>query len=320
MIAGNLWNALLDIKKEVEQYTDIVRYCTFSENGVVKINERLTPKNSEWQATIFIDTPTTEHHTGALFQLSPQQDLQVIQVGLFDSNQINFLQTYLPLCFLSVLAKKYKRTISVAHFAQTLDGKIATHNGDSKWIGNRENLIHAHRMRALCDGILIGNRTLAADQPKLTVRHVSGQNPKRIVLGTSHTDFSSLTNNGSEKIIVIGSPCHNWNGCLDYVQLNKVDGIIPPRTILEKLYQKKINSIYIEGGASTTSCFLNQKAVDILQLHIAPMLFGSGKSGITLPVINEVKQAIQFKDYQFHKIGSEIMFTGFLNKNNGKDD
>ena len=106
---------------------------------------------------------------------------------------------------------------------------------------------------------------------------------------------------------------------MDYIQLDKTDGIIPPQNILKKLYQKDINSIYIEGGASTTSCFLNQRAVDILQLHIAPLLFGSGKSGINLPEISKVKQAIQFKEYQFHKIGAEIMFTGFLNKNGQND-
>jgi len=320
MIKSDLWNCLLKIKTAVDQTTTVPDFCSFREDGHVEFNNNLSNSTHLRIGQIYFNTTISKTTEGtAQFQLKDNQELLVQHSGQFQASELNFLKTYLPFCFLAFLAKNLGRTISVAHFAQTLDGKIATNNGDSKWIGNRENLIHAHRMRALCDGILIGNKTLKADQPKLTVRHVNGQDPQRIVLGTSHTDFSSLTNSGSGKVIVIGSLHHNWNGCLDYIQLDKVEGIIPPQTILRKLYKKNINSIYIEGGASTTSCFLNKNAIDILQLHIAPLLFGSGKNGINLPIITEVKQAIQFKEYQFHQIGSEIMFTGFLSKNGTHD-
>ena len=168
-------------------------------------------------------------------------------------------------------------------------------------------------MRALCNGILIGNRTLQNDQPRLTVRLIEGKNPQRIVLGTSYSNFECLKGSDSEKVIVIGRSPQNWNGYIDYVQMDGVNGSIPPKEILKMLYQKGIKSIYLEGGSSTTSNFLNKGAVDILQLHIAPMVFGSGKSGISLPLIKEVKEAIQFKKYNFFQIGTEIMFSGYLN-------
>ena len=217
MVQATLWNCLLNIKKEVDHMSAPISYCVFSDDGQVALNQDINPsKNNRLCRIDLVDTPTKASPEFAVFRLKDETDLQLLQAGHFQEAEINFLSTYIPFCFLSMLAKKYQRTISVAHFAQTLDGKIATLNGESKWIGNQENLIHAHRMRALCDGILIGNKTLEADQPKLTVRHVKGNDPKRIVLGTSHTDFSSLTNSGSGKVIVIGSQHYNPNNHSNY--------------------------------------------------------------------------------------------------------
>ena len=311
------WTTLLHLKQTVKQFPDKVNFCSFSENGIIAINEMISEKTSGPTCVVLLEpnTHSFPSHT-AIFHFNKNIHVDLVQQGILSSTAIDFLKKYLPLCFLPILAKKQNRTISIAHFAQTLDGKIATSDGDSKWIGNKDNLIHAHRMRALCDGILIGNHTLKADNPKLTVRLVSGNNPKRVVLGTTCHNYKSLFESAPEKIIIIGKQ-NGYDKCthqLDYLPLEKINGIIPPTVILENLYQKReISSIYIEGGAATTSCFLNQNSIDILQLHIAPMLFGSGKNAINLPMIQEVKQAIQFSKYQFHKIGTEIMFSGYLN-------
>lgn len=311
------WTALLHLKQAIKIFPDKVNHCSFSENGTIAINEPLSANEAGLKCMVLLEETAHSANTDtAIFFFNKNIHVDLIQQGVLSEQSVDFLKKYLPLCFLSILAKKQNRTISIAHFAQTLDGKIATCDGDSKWIGGKENLIHAHRMRALCDGILIGNHTLKADNPSLTVRLVSGDNPKRIVIGTTCHNYNSLFESAPEKIIIIGKQ----NGYdqstqqLDYLPLEKTNGMIPPVTILENLYQQKaISSVYIEGGAKTTSYFLNQNAIDVLQLHIAPMLFGSGKSAINLPIIQEVKQAIQFSKYQFHKIGSEIMFSGFLN-------
>ncbi len=71
------------------------------------------------------------------------------------------IRTYAPYCLASRYAKSWQRAFSVSHFAQPLDGRIATVDGHSQWIGGPGNLTHAHRIRALCDGILIGAKTMS---------------------------------------------------------------------------------------------------------------------------------------------------------------
>jgi len=317
MTENILWNSLLNLKEKVELSNETIINCLFNAQGDVLINGTPTIlEEQECGVLVCFDSVPKVAERMVVFKMKENTDLELIQSGNLEQSAILFLKKYLAFCFLSILSKKYKRTITVAHLAQTLDGKIATQSGDSKWIGNKENLIHAHRMRALCNGILIGNKTLENDQPSLTVRLIEGKNPQRIVLGTSYSNFSSLKGSDKKKVIVIGCSPQNWNGYIDYVQMDGVNGNIPPKEILKMLYQKGIKSIYLEGGASTTSNFIDQSAVDILQLHIAPLVFGSGKSSISLPLINEVKEAIQFKKYNFFQVGTEIMFSGYLNKAN----
>ncbi len=224
-----------------------------------------------------------------------------------------FLCTYLPYCFLSLQAGKQQRAIAIAHFAQSLDGKIATQNGHSKWIGNPENLVHAHRMRSLCDAILIGARTMNCDQPSLTVRLVAGRHPQRVVLCSSEGDFTSLQTSAGEPLLVLGTaerPCIEH---AEYVQLAaNQTGKINCHEILSFLYRRGLHSVYIEGGAATSSQFMQEKALDVLQLHIAPLLFGSGVSGFTLPPIEQVEQAVGFTEYAFRPMGDSYMFVGTL--------
>jgi len=266
-----LWNAILNLKAAVTAFDSAISTCWVnSVSGVVHIND----SPSDYQNFILIlcdkDRPLDIAKTTA-FVLSEMGNVAPLNQKGISVAEILFLKKYLPYCFLSLKAKRLKRAISTTHFAQTLDAKIATNTGDSKWIGNDENLIHAHRMRALCDGVLVGRRTVEADEPKLNVRHVCGQDPVRIVLGNPNSDFNSLLNCSDAKIL------------------------------------------YIEGGATTTSIFIKSKAVDVIQLHIAPMIFGSGKSSIELPNIDMVKEAISFSEYHFLPFGDSVMFTGFLN-------
>ncbi|MEL6924372.1 MAG: RibD family protein, partial [Bacteroidota bacterium] len=220
------------------------------------------------------------------------------------------LQYYIPYCLLPIYARRNQRAISIAHFAQSLDGRIATNTGDSRWIGNDQNLIHAHRMRALCNGILVGNNTISADQPKLTVRRVEGKNPVRVVLGSSRGDYTSLFQSCEEPVLLLSSAPIKSNGRVRTFQLESQNGKIKSGKILELLFRQGIYSVYIEGGAITTSNFINDRAVDILQLHFSPLLFGSGKTGVVLPEISEVRKAIQFEDFHYQPIGNTIMFVG----------
>ena len=87
------------------------------------------------------------------------------------------IDLYLPMC-----SATDARPITVGHLGQSLDGFIATHSGESQYVTGEENILHLHRMRALCDAVVVGAGTVAADDPQLTTRHVAGPSPLRVVL------------------------------------------------------------------------------------------------------------------------------------------
>lgn len=221
----------------------------------------------------------------------------------------SMIREYLPYALLPWKAASLNRAVTVAHFAQSLDGKIATHTGHSRWIGNHENLLHAHRMRALCEGILIGKGTLTSDEPALTVRHVPGQNPQRIILSSSPCNFDSLLKSSDEEIWWIGGMEHDSEKvrCLEW---NSKEHANPCEKLLQYLYQEGISTVFIEGGSRTTSAFLKESVIDIMQFHISPMVFGSGIPGIALPEIEEVGQSISFESWKFLPVGDSMMFVG----------
>src|SRR5689334_1324459 len=90
------------------------------------------------------------------------------------------IDLYLPIC-----SATDARPITVGHLGQSLDGFIATHAGESQYVTGEENIHHLHRLRALCDAVVVGAGTVAADDPQLTTRHVSGPSPVRVVLDPS---------------------------------------------------------------------------------------------------------------------------------------
>jgi diaminohydroxyphosphoribosylaminopyrimidine deaminase / 5-amino-6-(5-phosphoribosylamino)uracil reductase len=222
------------------------------------------------------------------------------------------IELYVPYCLAAAHARAMGRAFAVSHFAQSLDGRIATTGGDARWIGCDENQLHAHRMRALCDAILIGARTLRRDRPSLTVRHTEGDDPVRVVLGDAD-DVCCLEQAGPGAILVIGCRDGAGRASSDQVQhvvLPSTDGRISTRAILEALYRNDILSVYIEGGAITTSRFLAERNIDVLQLHISPMIIGPGVSAFGCPSIESVAESVRFGPHVYRSIGDGIMFVG----------
>src|SRR5262245_36305127 len=97
------------------------------------------------------------------------------------------LNLYLPIC-----SATSRRPMTIGHLGQSLDGFIATPSGDSQFVTGDDNIVHLHRMRALCDAVVVGAGTVAADDPQLTTRHVSGPNPLRVVIDSGRRLTSSF--------------------------------------------------------------------------------------------------------------------------------
>ena len=252
----------------------------------------------------------------ACFLADDDFNLQSSVNHMLEQSEFNLLRDYIPYILNYFKALKYKKSYVVSHFAQSLDGKIATYSGHSKWIGNQENLIHAHRMRALCDGILIGANTYLRDKPLLTVRHVEGNNPIKIILGNSclKVGNSKIINNHTF-FFTSGKRVNNeTENDENVVYFSPNNGLIDPNEITKTLFKKGIFTLYLEGGAFTSSYFLKKKALNEIQLFLSPAIFGSGITNFTLNQIDHVEEAVTFKNGKFVPMGAEgIMFTGEVN-------
>lgn len=314
MITDSLWKLLLQLKDAVYASSTIdISHIHLQGNRIILNSDEIV---LEKDILISIQGELPFQETSCtILKVNDNGWIDVIQKGLTEQSSIKQLLLYLPFCLAPSLTSRKKKALSISHFAQSLDGHIATESNHSQWIGNDENLVHAHRLRALVDGIIIGNTTLLEDQPKLTVRHVEGENPIRIVIGNTKHSEESLTSCSKSPIIRITNkdftPCQQSH--IDYIQLDGIGRSIKTADILQALHNKGIYSVLIEGGSYTSSIFLKENNIDMLQLHIAPLLFGSGIKTFKLPPIAEVGDSCSFDRHFYHTIGDAIMFTGFTN-------
>lgn len=311
------WSGLLKLADKVREVEGKIDFCflKFGERTEVHLNRLPFPENGYHLVMIIVNPALDiDHDLATVFRLD-SYNAQLLHKRGMSTEAADFLTVYLPYCFLPLRSRELQRAIGISHFAQSLDGRIATLNGDSKWIGNQENLVHAHRMRALCEGILIGGNTLKDDQPSLTVRLVEGKNPLRIVICSSDADFGSLQACSDEEVLIVGTCDDPEIPGTHFQQFAPRDnGRINCQAMLQYLFEQGIHSVYIEGGAATTSGFLQEKATDVVQLHISPMIFGSGVSSFVLPEIEQVEEAIHFDRFCFRPMGDTYMFVGEINQ------
>ena len=167
--------------------------------------------------------------------------------------------------------------------AQTLDGKIATTKGLSKWITDREARAHVHKLRGRYDAVLTGAGTVLADDPLLTVRHVQGRNPLRIVLDrTLRLAETSKVFNDEARTLLFTSGKRVDTMKIDRLRQKGVEVVcinercddLDLEEILRFLHSKGILSVFVEAGSRLSASFLRSKLVDKVYLYVAPKLFG----------------------------------------------
>ena len=160
------------------------------------------------------------------------------------------------------------RPFVVVKMATTLDGRTAAPDGTSRWITGRDARADVHRLRAESDAVIVGAGTVRADDPELTVRHVAGRDPRRVVLGTAPPDARC-------------HPCLEWDG--------------PLRDLLERLGAEGCLQVLVEGGAGVVATFRAAHLVDEWVLYVAPAVFGGNDAtpllaGPTAPTIDAVER------------------------------
>ena len=200
--------------------------------------------------------------------------------------------------------------VVVGQIGQSIDGRIATVTGHSKYINGPAGLAHLHRLRALVDAVLIGIGTAVADDPLLTVRRCAGPSPARIVLdprGRLSPDAKLLTDDGVRRMVITAEGVRpRLPAGVEIVEIPAVGGEIAPAAILVALAERDCARVLVEGGAHTVSRFIAAGCIDRLHVMVAPTMLGSGQSGITLKPIQTADQALR-SPMRAHLIGEEVL-------------
>lgn len=202
----------------------------------------------------------------------------------------------------------------IGQLGQSLDGRIATANGHSHYINGLASRVHLHRLRALVDAVVIGAGAAVADDPRLTVRHVEGPQPVRVILdpkartpGNGHLlrdgDASTLHLVGDH--VSLPAPAR---GHVQRVPLPcDADAGFAPAMVLNALAERGLTRVLIEGGGITLSRFLDAGVLDRLHLLVAPLLIGSGRPGLSTVPIDSLEDARRPEVRRF-SLGPDTLF------------
>jgi diaminohydroxyphosphoribosylaminopyrimidine deaminase/5-amino-6-(5-phosphoribosylamino)uracil reductase len=202
----------------------------------------------------------------------------------------------------------------VAILGQSLDGFIATRNGDSRYINGKESLVHLHRLRALSDAVLVGIGTALADEPRLTTRHVAGPSPVRIVLDPRARlphDSGLLHDGAAPTFVVRGSAEGAGEARLSdqavEIRLPALHGSIAPRAVIEALAMRGLTRLLIEGGGVTVARFLEAGAIDRVQLAVSPLILGGGRPALPVTPALRLDHALRPVSRSFG-LGGDVLF------------
>jgi riboflavin-specific deaminase-like protein len=205
-------------------------------------------------------------------------------------------------------------------YAQTLDGRIATRSGDSKWISGEPERRVAHALRGACDGVLVGVGTAICDDPQLTVRLVSGTSPVRVILDSTlrlSADARILDDEAPTLVITTGratrrrrealerrgAAVHVVAGCTRGVDLDAA---------LQVLREVGLRSVLVEGGAQVITSFLCANAADRLVVSISPTLIGAGTEAIGELGIARIADGVRLTNRSWHVVGEDLLIAADL--------
>lgn len=202
-------------------------------------------------------------------------------------------------------------------WAMTLDGKTATSTGASRWISCEDSRKYVHRMRARMDAVMVGVDTVIADNPELTVRHIRGKNPLRVVVD-SHLrtpQSSNILNNGNAGGTIIATTEDDQRMHHPYISMGarvlvckQENGRVSLRDLMRKLGDTGVQSILLEGGGRVAGKMLEQGLIDEFVFFMASKILGSdGVSPFNLVGKTTMDQAYRVNITQIGHSGSDIV-------------
>ncbi len=250
--------------------------------------------------------PVTEAATEALITWSPGSGWGLAPAAQGEARAL--LDLYLPL-----LPRHPGETLTLGHLGQSLDGFIATNQGESCFVTGPENILHLHCLRALCDAVLVGAETVAADNPRLTTRLVPGDNPVRVVLDPRlrlPAERYVFQDGASPTLLVRAAgragPQHQGRAEVLTVPATP-EGRPRLDALVAALHQRGLRRLFVEGGGLTVSSFLAAGLLDRLQVAVAPLLIGTGRRGLSLPASAALGDCLR-PSCRVFRMGEDILF------------
>jgi riboflavin-specific deaminase-like protein len=196
-----------------------------------------------------------------------------------------------------------------AQVGQSLDGRIATPDGDATEVSGPDGLRHLHRCRALADAVVVGARTALGDDPRLTVRLVEGPSPARVVIdprGRLPNDAKVLAADGVRRLVIQACDVRRPAG-VEVVRLPAVAGWIPPTAIREALAERGLSRVLVEGGGVTIAGFLDAGLLQRLHVAISPLIIGAGPSGLRTAPVARLADALR-PETHVYGLDSDVVF------------
>lgn len=205
--------------------------------------------------------------------------------------------------------------------AMTLDGRTATHSGDSKWITSERSRRFVHRLRASVDAVMTGSGTLLADDPQLTVRMAKGKNPVRIVVDSAlKTPVDSRLMSEAEKIPVIIATISSDPAKItaltargaEVMTCSAKDGGVDLTDLLARLGARGIQSLLLEGGERLCAAMLRQRLIDRFLFFYAPKILGGEGKGLFAGAGGELmRDAMPLVIKKVSRIGDDILVEAY---------
>jgi diaminohydroxyphosphoribosylaminopyrimidine deaminase/5-amino-6-(5-phosphoribosylamino)uracil reductase len=205
----------------------------------------------------------------------------------------------------------------------SLDGKIATYSGESKWITSKESREDAQNLRNRLNSIMVGVNTVIADDPELTCRVNNEKKLIRIVVDTKlRIPLDSKVVKNTDKLTIIATTLkanedkkQNLRDLgVKVIEVSEKNNKVNLKELIEKLGQEGIDSILIEGGGTLNFSALEENIVDKVIFYIAPKILGGENSKSCIAGIGfaELNQAVNLKDMSYRKIGEDLVVEGYI--------
>jgi riboflavin-specific deaminase-like protein len=209
------------------------------------------------------------------------------------------------------------RPYVILKYAQSMDGRIATASGDSKWITGDEERTISHALRAGCDAVMVGVGTVLRDDPQLTVRLVPGSSPLRVVLDSTlrlPLDARVLADDAPTLVLTTAAadPARRRELQRLHIAVREVPGGpagVGLAAALGALRAESVGSVLVEGGARMITSLLDERLVDRLIVGIAPKILGSGTEGVADLGIDRIRDGIRLGRRSIYAVGDDVLLA-----------